>query len=157
MTPTVRVAIAAGLLYFAAHGLPTATLETATIELQKPSAEMLQATADVDRIMRNASHFDRLLWSEVWVKVARIINSETDTEVVFTDTRSLRQFNLIAFQIAWKRLGDNKKDKYAGLGEATERVFAEAIGLDVKPVTPELRKKFVETCTALAWCGAGRG
>ena len=157
MTPTVRVAIAAGLLYFAAHGLPTATLETATIELQKPSAEMIKATADVDRIMRSASHFDRLLWSEVWVKVARIINSETDTEVVFTDTRSLRQFNLIAFQIAWKRLGDNKKDKYAGLGEATERVFAEAIGLDVRPVTPELRKKFVETCTALAWCGAGRG
>ena len=157
MTPTVRVAIAAGLIYFAVHGLPTATVETATIELQKPSAEMLQATADVDRIMRSASHFDRLLWSEVWVKVARIINSETDTEVVFTDTRSLRQFNLIAFQIAWKRLGDNKKDKYAGLGEATERVFAEAIGLDVRPVTPELRKKFVETCTALAWCGAGRG
>ena len=157
MTPTVRVAIAAGLMYFAVHGLPTATVETGTIELQKPSAEMLQATADVDRIMRSASHFDRLLWSEVWVKVARIINSETDTEVVFTDTRSLRQFNLIAFQIAWKRLGDNKKDKYAGLGEATERVFAEAIGLDVRPVTPELRKKFVETCTALAWCGAGRG
>ena len=157
MTPTVRVAIAAGLMYFAVHGLPVATLETATIELQKPSAEMIKATADVDRIMRNASHFDRLLWSEVWVKVARIINSETDTEVVFTDTRSLRQFNLIAFQIAWKRLGDNKKDKYNGLGEATERVFAEAIGLDIKPVTPELRKKFVETCTALAWCGAGRG
>ncbi len=157
MTPTVRVAIAAGLIYFAVYGLPTATVGTATIELQKPSAEMLQATADVDRIMRSASHFDRLLWSEVWVKVARIINSETDTEVVFTDTRSLRQFNLIAFQIAWKRLGDNKKDKYLGLGEATERVFAEAIGLDVKPVTPELRAKFVETCTALAWCGAGRG
>ena len=157
MTPTVRVAIAGALIYFAVHGLPTATLETGTIELQKPSAEMIKATADVDKIMRSASHFDRLLWSEVWVKVARIINSETDTEVVFTDTRSLRQFNLIAFQIAWKRLGDNKKDKYAGLGEATERVFAEAIGLDIKPVTPELRKKFVETCNALAWCGAGRG
>lgn len=157
MTPTVRVAIAGALIYFAVHGLPTATVETAIIELQKPSAEMIKATADVDRIMRSASHFDRLLWSEVWVKVARIINSETDTEVVFTDTRSLRQFNLIAFEIAWKRLGDNKKDKYLGLGEATERVFSEAIGLDVRPVTPELRKKFVETCTALAWCGAGRG
>jgi hypothetical protein len=144
-------------MYFAVHGLPTATLETATIELQKPSAEMIKAVADVDRIMRSASHFDRLLWSEVWTKVGKIINSETDTEVVFTDTRSLRQFNLIGFQIAWKRLGDIKKDKYNGLGEATERVFVEAIGLDVKPVTPELRKKFVDTCTALAWCGAGRG
>ena len=157
MTPTVRVAIAAGLIYFAVHGLPTATLETATIEIQKPSAEMIKAVADVDRIMRGASHFDRLLWSEVWTKVGKIVNSETDTEIVFSDTRSLRQLSVISLGIAWKRLADIKKDKYEGLGEATERVFAEAIGLDVKPVTPELRKKFVDTCTALAWCGAGRG
>lgn len=157
MTPTVRVAIAAGLMYFAVHGLPVATLETATIEIQKPSAEMIKAVADVDRIMRSASHFDRLLWSEVWTKVGKIVNSETDTEIVFSDTRSLRQLSVISLGIAWKRLADNKKDKYNGLGEATERVFAEAIGLDIKPVTPELRKKFVETCTALAWCGAGRG
>jgi hypothetical protein len=157
MTPTVRVAIAAGLMYFAVHGLPTATVETATIELQKPSAEMLKATADVDRIMRSASHFDRLLWSEVWVKVARIVSSESETEIVFSDTRSLRQLSVISLGIAWKRLADIKKDKYEGLGEATEKVFVEAIGLDVKPVTPELRAKFVETCTALAWCGAGRG
>ena len=157
MTPTVRVAIAAGLIYFAVNGLPTATVETGTIELQKPSAEMIKAVADVDRIMRGASHFDRLLWSEVWTKVGKIVNSETDTEIVFSDTRSLRQLSVISLGIAWKRLADIKKDKYEGLGEATERVFAEAIGLDVRPVTPELRKKFVETCTALAWCGAGRG
>jgi hypothetical protein len=157
MTPTVRVAIAAGLLYFAVHGLPTATLGTATIELQKPSAEMLKSVADVDRIMRSASHFDRLLWSEVWTKVGKIVNSETETEIVFSDTRSLRQLSVISLGIAWKRLADIKKDKYEGLGEATEKVFVEAIGLDVRPVTPELRKKFVETCTALAWCGAGRG
>ena len=157
MTPTVRVAIAAGLMYFAVHGLPVATVETATIELQKPSAEMIKAVADVDRIMRGASHFDRLLWSEVWTKVGKIVNSETDTEIVFSDTRSLRQLSVISLGIAWKRLADIKKDKYEGLGEATERVFVEAIGLDIKPVTPELRAKFVETCNALAWCGAGRG
>ena len=157
MTPTVRVAIAAGLIYFAVHGLPTATLETATIEIQKPSAEMIKAVADVDRIMRGASHFDRLLWSEVWTKVGKIVSSETDTTIVFSDTRSLRQLSVISLGIAWKRLADIKKDKYEGLGEATERVFVEAIGLDIKPVTPELRKKFVDTCTALAWCGAGRG
>ena len=159
MTPTVRVAIAAGLIYLAVHGLPTATLETGTIELQKPSAEMIKAVADVDRIMRSASHFDRLLWSEVWVKVGKIVNSETESEIelIFSDTRSLRQLSVISLGIAWKRLADIKKDKYEGLGEATERVFVEAIGLDVKPVTPELRKKFVDTCTALAWCGAGRG
>jgi len=157
MTPTVRVAIAAGLIYVAVHGLPTATLETATIALEKPSAEMLQAVDDVQKIMRTASPVDRTLWAEVWSKCGKIISGETTTEVVFTDTRSLRQFNVIALQIAFKRLGDMPKGKYAGLGEATERVFAESIGLDVRPVTPELRAKFVETCTALAWCGAGRG
>jgi hypothetical protein len=107
--------------------------------------------------MRSASHFDRLLWSEVWTKVGKIVNSESETEIVFSDTRSLRQLSVISLGIAWKRLADIKKDKYKGLGEATEKVFVEAIGLDVRPVTPELRKKFVETCTALAWCGAGRG
>ena len=157
MTSTVRVAIAAGLIYLAVHGLPTATLETATIELQKPSAEMIKAVDDVQRIMRTASPVDRTLWAEVWNKCGKIINSETQTELIFSDTRSLRQFNVIALQIAFKRLGDMPKGKYAGLGEAAERVFAEAIGLDVKPVTPELRAKFVETCNALAWCGAGRG
>ena len=157
MTSTTRVAIAAGLLYFAVHGSPPATLETATIKIQKPSAEMLQSVDDVQRILRTASPVDRTLWAEVFSKCGKIISGETSTDVVFSDTRSLRQFNVIAFQIAWKRLGDNKKDKYLGLGEATERVFAEAIGLDVRPVTPELRKKFVETCNALAWCGAGRG
>ena len=157
MTSTARVAIAAGLLYFAVHGSPTATLETATIKIQKPSAEMLQSVDDVQRILRTASPVDRTLWAEVWSKCGKIINGETTTEVVFTDTRSLRQFNVIALQIAFKRLGDMPKGKYAGLGEATERVFVEAIGLDVRPVTPELRKKFIETCNALAWCGAGRG
>ena len=157
MTSTARVAIAAGLLYFAVHGSPTATLETATIKIQKPSAEMLQSVDDVQRIMRTASPVDRTLWAEVWSKCGKIINGETSTDVVFSDTRSLRQFNVIALQIAFKRLGDMPKGKYAGLGEATERVFVEAIGLDVRPVTPELRKKFIETCNALAWCGAGRG
>lgn len=157
MTSTARVAIAAGLLYFAVHGLPTTTLETSTIEIQKPSAEMLQSVDDVQKIMRTASPVDRTLWAEVWSKCGKIINGETTTEVVFTDTRSLRQFNVIALQIAFKRLGDMPKGKYSGLGEATERVFVEAIGLDVKPVTPELRKKFIDTCNALAWCGAGRG
>ena len=157
MTSTARVAIAAGLLYFAVHGSPTATLETATIKIQKPSAEMLQSVDDVQRILRTASPVDRTLWAEVWSKCGKIINGETTTEVVFSDTKSLRQFNVIALQIAFKRLGDMPKGKYAGLGEATERVFVEAIGLDVRPVTPELRKKIIETCDALAWCGAGRG
>ena len=157
MTSTARVAIAAGLLYFAVHGSPTATLETATIKIQKPSAEMLQSVDDVQRILRTASPVDRTLWAEVWSKCGKIINGETTTEVIFSDTKSLRQFNVIALQIAFKRLGDMPKGKYAGLGEATERVFVEAIGLDVRPVTPELRQKFIETCNALAWCGAGRG
>ena len=157
MTSTARVAIAAGLLYFAVHGSPTATLETATLKIQKPSAEMLQSVDDVQRILRTASPVDRTLWAEVWSKCGKIINGETTTEVIFSDTKSLRQFNVIALQIAFKRLGDMPKGKYAGLGEATERVFVEAIGLDVRPVTPELRQKFIETCNALAWCGAGRG
>lgn len=156
MKPLTRFAIAGGLLFLAVNGLPVAS-PLPEIQIEKPSAAMLKAVDAVQRIMRGASPVDRSLWAEVWNKCGKIIANETETEVVFTDTRSLRKFNIIAMQIAWRRLADNPKGKYIGLSEAVEHVFAEAIGLDVVPVTPELRNRFRETCTALAWCGAGRG
>jgi hypothetical protein len=44
-----------------------------------------------------------------------------------------------------------------GLREAVEKVIGEAIGLEVKPVTPELRRAYAEACKAIAWAGIGRG
>jgi hypothetical protein len=78
-------------------------------------------------------------------------------EVVFTDTRALRAFNIIALRLAWRRMGGVPQQKYPGLAEATESVFKDALGMDVKPVTAEVRQAFVDLCNALAWAGINRG
>ena len=127
--------------------------------LSGSASEKLQAAvADVHAALKGANPVDRAVWAQLWTKAGRVVAGDaTDTEVVFTDTRSLRAYNVLAIRIGWRRLGENAKGKYPGLAEATERAFAAVIGTDVQPVTPELRAAYVELSNALAWCGAGRG
>jgi hypothetical protein len=159
VTETHKILLSLVLAAVAAFGVP-AQPETkpAPTPVVIPSAEMQTAVADVHKVMSRASVVDRALWAEVWAKAAKTVNGDaTDTEVVFSDTRSLRLFNVVALRIAWRRLGDNAAGKYPGLSEATEKAFAGVLGLDVRPVTPELRRQYVELCNALSWCGAGKG
>jgi len=159
MTDTHKIILALVLAAVAAFGVP-ASPETkpAPTPVVVPSADMQTAVADVHRIMLKASVVDRALWAEVWAKAAKTVSGDaTDTEVVFTDTRALRLFNTVALRIAWRRLGDNAAGKYPGLSEATEKAFSGVLGLDVRPVTPELRQRYVDLCNALSWCGAGKG
>lgn len=159
MTDTHKIILALVLAAVAAFGVP-ASQETkpAPTPIVEPSVDMKIAVAAVHRVMLRASVVDRALWAEVWAKAAKTVNGDaTDTEVVFTDTRSLRLFNTVALRIAWRRLGDNAAGKYPGLSEATEKAFSSVLGLDVRPVTPELRQSYVDLCNALSWCGAGKG
>ena len=159
MTETHKILLSLVLAAVAAFGVP-ASPETkpAPTPVVIPSAAMQTAVADVHRIMSRASVIDRALWAEVWAKAAKTVNGDaTDAEVVFTDTRSLRLFNMVALRISWRRLGDNTAGKYPGLSEATEKAFLVVLGLDVRPVTPELRRQYVDLCNALSWCGAGKG
>jgi hypothetical protein len=159
MTETHKILLALVLAAVAAFGVP-ASPETkpAPTPIVEPSVDMKIAVAAVHRVMSRGSVVDRALWAEVWAKAAKTVNGDaTDTEVVFTDTRSLRLFNTVALRIAWRRLGDNAAGKYPGLSEATEKAFSGVLGLDVRPVTPELRQSYVDLCNALSWCGAGKG
>jgi len=159
MTDTHKILLALLLAAVAAFGVP-ASQETkpAPTPIVEPSVDMKIAVAAVHRVMSRASVVDRALWAEVWAKAAKTVSGDaTDTEVVFTDTRALRLFNMVALRIAWRRLGDNAAGKYPGLSEATEKAFSGVLGLDVRPVTPELRQRYVDLCNALSWCGAGKG
>lgn len=154
----VAAAVLAWVAVFGVPSLPAPSQPSETVAIEKPSEAMLAKVGDVQRILRNANPVDRALWAQVWQKSAiTVAGDATDSEVVFTDTRSLRAFEIVAVRIAWRRLGGNAQEKYPGLGEAVERAFADAIGLDVKPVTPEVRQAYIGLCNALAWCGAGRG
>jgi hypothetical protein len=159
MNQTTRLLVAFCLGCFALFGVESCKKSEPTeITIEEPDAAMKVKVSDVHRIMATANPIDRILWAQLWAKSAAVVRGDaTDTQPVFTDTRALRGFQIIAVRIGWRRLGANPQDKYRGLGEAVERAFADTIGLDVKPVTPEVRQAYIDLCNALAWCGAGRG
>jgi hypothetical protein len=158
-----HVALAVALAYVAAFGVPrlpavNVAPEVPALVVPTPSPAMQTAVADVHKALAGANPVDRAVWAQLWTKAGVVVAGDaTDTEIVFTDTRSLRAYTVLAIRIGWRRLGENAAGKYAGLNEATERAFSGVLGIDVQPVTPELRARYIELCNALAWCGAGRG
>jgi hypothetical protein len=158
-----HVALAFALAYVAAFGVPrlpavNGVPEVPALVVPTPSPAMQTAVADVHKALAGANPVDRAVWAQLWTKAGVVVAGDaTDTEIVFTDTRSLRAYTVLAIRIGWRRLGENAAGKYAGLNEATERAFSGVLGIDVQPVTPELRARYIELCNALAWCGAGRG
>lgn len=157
--PVALVGLA--LAYVAAFGvpdLPRLAPAVPEVAVSTPSEKLQAAVADVHAALKGANPVDRAVWAQLWTKAGRVVAGDaTDTEIVFTDTRALRAYNVLALRIGWRRLGENAAGKYPGLAEATERAFATVLGTDVQPVTPELRAAYVELSNALAWCGAGRG
>ena len=137
--------------------LPSLSVPVLPINLETPTVEMQQKVADVAKAMANAGPVDRAIWAAVWEKAAIVVAAPEGPEPVFTDTRSLRGFTVLSLDIAWRRLGGNPAGSAPGLREAVERVMTEAVGLDVKPVDSELRKRYAEACRAIAWAGVGRG
>lgn len=158
-----HLALAGVLAYVAIFGIPrlpavNPSPTVPAVVVPVPSPAMQAAVADVQKALASANPVDRAVWGQLWARAAQVVAGDaTDTEVVFTDTRALRLYNVLALRIGWRRMGDNAPGKYPGLAEATERAFASILGTDVQAVTPELRAKYVELANALAWCGAGRG
>lgn len=156
----VRTA-AAGLIVAAAWGkvpLPTMPTASVTITVETPSNAMQQVVTPIADALKSAPMGDRMLWAQVWSKAAVVAAGDAvTTEVVFTDTKSLRAFTVIALDIGWRRLGGNQSGKYAGLREATEAAFAQVLGKAEVPVTNELRERYAELCRAIAWAGVNEG
>jgi hypothetical protein len=137
--------------------LPTLRLPSVKINVETPSVEMQGKVADVTKALASAGAADRAIWASVWEKAAVVVAAPEGPEPVFSDTRSLRGFTVLSLDIAWRRLGGNPAGSNPGLRQAVEQVMAEAVGLDVKPVDLELRKRYAEACRAIAWAGVGRG
>lgn len=152
-----------GLLLAAAFGrlpsLPALPVAVPSMPstLETPSVEMQAKVAGVTAALALASPVDRAIWASTWEKAAVVVAAPDTEPAVFTDTRSLRGFTVLSLDIAWRRLAGNPPGKYTGLREAVEKVMGEVIGLDVKLVTPELRRAYAELCRAIAWAGVGRG
>ena len=154
--------IAAALLIAAAWGkVPLPTLPTspvAPVAVETPGAEMQTLVQPIADAMRGASAVDRALWAEVWTKAATVAAGDAvTTEVVFTDTRSLRAFTALAVDIAWRRIGQHVPGSNESLRKAVEAAYGSAVGTDVVPVTADLRARYVAFCKAVAWAGVSKG
>jgi hypothetical protein len=157
MTTGWRLAIALALGCVAAFGMPQPKATVPTFQIEDVSDEMKTKVADVARALRSASPAERAIWASVWEKAGVVVASPEGEPVIFTDTRSLRGYTVLALDIAWRRLGGVKPGQYPGLREGVEKALGEIVGLDVKPVTPELRRAYAEACRAIAWAGIGNG
>ena len=150
---------AAGLIIAAAWGaIPMPTLPTVPavtpVEVPEPNAEMQRLVAPVVEALEGLPAADKALWAATWLKAATVVKAEgSTTQPVFTDTAALRLFTTVALDIAWRRLGDHRPGSVEGLREAVEGVMASSIGMDAKPVTPDVRASYVAAAKAIAWAG----
>lgn len=157
MTTGWRLAIAFALGCVAAFGLPQPKVTLPTFVVEDVSADMKAKVSGVAAALRSASPAERAIWASVWEKAGVVVASPEGEPVIFTDTRSLRGFTVLALDIAWRRLGGVKAGQYPGLREGVEKALGEIVGMDVRPVTPELRRAYAEACRAIAWAGIGNG
>ena len=159
MSVRTRIVVAIVLGYVAAFGVPSLpSLPRVAVSVTDPSPEMKAKVAPVAAALRSASPVDRAGWASTWEKAAIVVAGDAvTTEVAFTDTRALRQFTVLALDIAWRRLAGNQPGKYAGLREATEAVLLEVVGNEVVPVTPDMRRAYSDAAKAIAWAGVNGG
>jgi hypothetical protein len=160
--PAIARIAAAGLIVAAAWGkIPMPTLPTVpvtTVVLETPTVEMQRLVTPVAEAMRSMPAGDRMLWAQVWSKAAIVAAGDAvTTEVVFTDTRSLRGFTVLALDIAWRRIGQHAPGSNEPLRTAVEAAYGQAIGTEVVPVTADLRARYGAFAKAVAWAGVNGG
>jgi hypothetical protein len=160
--PALARIAAAGLIVAAAWGkIPVPTMPSApsyVVPVVTPSDEMQRLVTPIAVVLKSLPMSDRMLWAATWTKAAVVVAGDAvTTEVVFTDSRSLRGFTVLAIDIAWRRIGQHAPGSTEGLREAVEAAYGQAIGTDEVAVTPELRARYGAFAKAVAWAGVGGG
>lgn len=84
--------------------------------------------------------------ASLYCDLATLIELDEKDQVI-TDTLSIKEAN----SLAGKMLRLDIKDKYPNLAEAAKDVIVAGIGDEDVSLTPELRKKAVESFRALSW------
>lgn len=152
-----RVALAIILGYVAAFGVPVSRQPAPVApSIDTPSTTLRAAVQPVVDVMRGASVADRALLADLFVKVGQVVAGDKDGEVLFSDTRALREYVRVASTIGWSRLGGNAAGKYSGLGAAIEKAFVETMGLESKAVDAAGRQRFGDLCEAVGWAALQR-
>ena len=156
-----RIAAAALLIAAAWGKIPMPSMPTApavNVVVETPSVEIQTLVQPVADAMKAMPQGDRMLWASVWNKAATVVAGDAvTTEVVFTDTRSLRLFTTLALDIAWRRIGQHTPGSNEPLRTAVEAAYGQAIGTEVVPVTADVRSRYAAFAKAVAWAGVNGG
>lgn len=160
--PAIGRAAAACLLIAAAWGkvpLPSMpATPSVVVPVETPTVEMQAVVAPIAQCLKGLPMSDRMLWAATWTKAAVVVAGDAiTTETVFTDSRSLRGFTVLALDIAWRRIGQHAPGSVSGLKDAVEAAYGQALGNEVVPVTPDLRARYAAFAKAVAWAGVGGG
>lgn len=151
-----RWALAIILGYVAAFGVPKPQTPVVPVpSISTPSSTMRAAVAPVTSALAGATAADRALFSDMWLKAAKVLDGEDANQLV-PDTRTLREYTRLAATFGWRRLGGNESGKYAGLDAACNQAFVATLGTDAKVLDAKGRQTFGELCEALAWAGLQR-
>jgi hypothetical protein len=95
---------------------------------------------------------DRATWAETWLKSGVVVAADNvHSTPVLADVRALRAFQVVALDVAWRRIAGVSPGKYPGLKDGVEAAFAEVLGLDDVAVDASLRERYVALVRALAW------
>jgi hypothetical protein len=153
-----RYAAAALLLLLAVCGVPSWDRAEHPKTVEAPSGDMQLKVKPIAVALAAATPADRMIWASVWERAAKTVEGEEGGDkAIFTDTRSLRGFTVLAIDIAWRRIGGNPPGKYLGLREAVEQVLGDTVGTEIKPITGDVRARYAEACKAIAWAGINGG
>lgn len=150
-----RWALAILFAYVAAFGVPKPSQPAPALpNISTPSTAMRSAVSDVTEALRPASAVDRALFADVWVKTAKGLDGEAETQLI-PDTRALRDYARTSATVGWKRIG-GASGRYQGLDTACNKAFSDVMGLDTRPCDAKVRDQFSELCEALAWAALQR-
>ena len=150
--------LAVALIWFAVVGVPVTVRPDP--QVPPPAAELVAKVAPIGVALAGAPMADRLVWAEVWEKAGKAAAGEMPGgEPVFTDTRGMRAFTVVALDVGWRRLQGVKPGRYPALRGAVEAFLADpaVLGRDDVPATDVDRRRYAEACRAIAWAGLPRG
>lgn len=158
----VQLSIVVVLLLFSTIGVPTIqrTPVPSPPADETPESYLFAKSAPIGEALAGADEVDRALWAAVWEGAAEVVEDETGSaQPVFTNTKELRAFTIVALELGWNRLGNVQPGAYPKLRAAVESFLSDpkVIGLDEGVVGDKYRTKYAAACRAIAYAGRNRG
>lgn len=151
MTNAARYAVAIIVLVFAWKDAVTEVdwLQKVSPSVAAPPADLRGLAAPLRDVLPKMTPKDRLYLASFYDALGEILQNDSDRDVpIISDTEKFAAFHAGSLRVAIKR---SDVGKYAGLGEAIDLAFVNAVGADVQPLSPEVRSKLVAACGVLSW------